>query len=144
MPALPNIPPVISVAELRALLDKPSPNSSRVILLDVSVALPPHSEYTQYLEGRLPGARFFSIKRWAGQPYDASKEAGQGKLQNAPSAIFSLVLDLYFNICFIIICRRASEYRSPRTTQRNASQPGQVLRRDAIFGDQERRSYRLL
>lgn len=81
MPALPNIPPVISVTGLRALLDKSTSDSPRVILLDVSVALPPHSEYTQYLQARLPGARFFSMKRWSGQPYDASNKSGQGRLQ---------------------------------------------------------------
>lgn len=78
MPALPDIPPVISVAELYALLDKSTSDSPRVILLDVSIALPPHSEYTQYLESRLPGARFFSLKRWGSQPYDASSKTGQG------------------------------------------------------------------
>lgn len=75
MSSLPKIPSILSPTELHTHLQNTTPGAPRTIVLDVSIALPPHSEYKQYLDARLPNARFFNLKRWGGQPY----KAGNGK-----------------------------------------------------------------
>ncbi|KAF5363136.1 hypothetical protein D9758_008351 [Tetrapyrgos nigripes] len=67
MAANTSVPKLISPQELHQLLQGQDASRPRVIPLDVSLVYPPASEYTQHLDGRIPGARFFSMKRYAAE-----------------------------------------------------------------------------
>ncbi|KAG7087514.1 hypothetical protein E1B28_013475 [Marasmius oreades] len=62
-----SIPKLLSPHALHSLLQYQDSSKARVIPLDVSLVYPPASEYTQHLDGRIPGAKFFSMKRYAAE-----------------------------------------------------------------------------
>lgn len=63
----PRCPSLLSATDLNVLLHQSSSaGCPKVIPLDVSLLFPPASEYAQYLDQRIPGAKFFSLKRYAG------------------------------------------------------------------------------
>ncbi|KIK57023.1 hypothetical protein GYMLUDRAFT_46635 [Collybiopsis luxurians FD-317 M1] len=66
----PSMPKLISPQELYNLLQEQDSSKPRVIPLDVSLVYPPASEYTQHLDGRIPHAKFFSMKRYAAEDPD--------------------------------------------------------------------------